>query len=91
MKEFLMKLMAHKLAMIPLFIGGLFLLAIKALTQAKIALLIAGIIFGKKLLAGKNQGGGGGHQVEHVHAGSSAGWSGGAGGWSGGAGNVLPL
>lgn len=89
MKEFLMKLMAHKLAMIPLFIGGLFLLAIKALTQAKIALLIAGIIFGKKLLAGKNQGGG--HQVEHVHAGSSAGWSGGAGGWSGGAGNVLPL
>ncbi|XP_066248184.1 uncharacterized protein [Euwallacea similis] len=86
LKDFLMQLMAQKLAMLPLLIGGLFILAVKALTQAKIALLIAGIIFAKKLLANKNQG-----HVEHVHA--SSGWSGGsggaggwAGGWSGGAG-----
>ncbi|XP_066146143.1 keratin, type I cytoskeletal 10-like [Euwallacea fornicatus] len=80
LKDFFMQLMAQKLAMLPLFIGGLFILAVKALTQAKIALLIAGIIFGKKLLTNKNQG-----HVEHVH--SSSGWnggSGGAGGWAGG-------
>lgn len=85
MKDFLMMVMAHKLAMIPLLIGGLFVLALKALTQAKVALLIAGIIFAKKLLANRNNGG----HVEHVHASpSSGGWTGGAGGgWAGGAGN----
>ncbi|XP_050304359.1 uncharacterized protein LOC126741925 [Anthonomus grandis grandis] len=81
MKDFFMQMMAHKLAMIPLLIGGLFILAVKALTQAKIALLIAGIIFGKKLLA--NKGGNGGGHVEHVQAGWSAGGGAGAGGWGG--------
>lgn len=80
-----MMVMAHKLAMIPLLIGGLFVLALKALTQAKVALLIAGIIFAKKMLANRNNGG----HVEHVHAApSTGGWAGGAGGgWAGGAGN----
>ncbi|CAG9760723.1 unnamed protein product [Ceutorhynchus assimilis] len=98
MKDFFMMIMAHKLAMIPLFIAGLFILAVKAFTQAKIALLIAGIIFAKKLMASKEQGhGSGGHgHVEHVSSGwsggaaggASGGWSsgGGAGGWNGGGG-----
>ncbi|XP_060529142.1 uncharacterized protein LOC132703725 [Cylas formicarius] len=82
LKDFLMDVMAHKIAMIPLLIAGLFVLALKALTYAKIAFLIAGIIWAKKLIASKNQGGG---QVQHVHA--SAGWNGGAGGgWNGGGG-----
>ncbi|GJQ85509.1 hypothetical protein Trydic_g23095 [Trypoxylus dichotomus] len=61
-------------AMIPVAIAGLFLLAGKALITAKIALLIAGIIALKKLVAARNSGGGGG----------SGGWIGGGhggGGW----------
>ncbi|KAH1009425.1 uncharacterized protein LOC109535245 [Dendroctonus ponderosae] len=91
LKDFMMMLFAHKLAMLPLLVGGLFILAVKALTQAKIALLIAGIIFAKKMLANRNQGA---EHVEHVQAsgwnggghGAAAGWSGaaGGGGWDGG-------
>lgn len=66
-------------AMIPVAIAGLFLLAGKALITAKIALLIAGIIALKKLVAAKNsgQGGwsGGGHGGGH-----GGGWQSG-GGW----------
>ncbi|XP_046973263.1 uncharacterized protein LOC124539927 [Vanessa cardui] len=63
-------------AMIPLAIAGLFILAGKALIVSKIALLLAGIIALKKIIAQKNGGGGGGHE--------SHGWSsggGGSGGW----------
>lgn len=84
----MMMLFAHKLAMLPLLVGGLFILAVKALTQAKIALLIAGIIFAKKMLANRNQG----EHVEHVQA---SGWNGGghgaAAGWSGAAGNFFAI
>ncbi|XP_041985133.1 uncharacterized protein LOC121737545 [Aricia agestis] len=61
-------------AMIPLAIAGLFVLAGKALIVSKIALLLAGIIALKKIIAQKNSGGGG-HE--------SHGWSsgGGSGGW----------
>lgn len=73
----LMGLAAKMIAMIPVAIAGLFLLAGKALITAKIALLISGIIAIKKLFAKKHSGGGGG--------GGGAGWQpsggGGSGGW----------
>lgn len=67
-------------AIVPLAIGGLFLLAGKALIISKIALVLSLIIALKKLLSQKQGGGGGGggHQ-QHHH-----GWqpsSGGGGGW----------
>jgi lactoylglutathione lyase len=65
-------------AIVPLAIGGLFLLAGKALIISKIALVLSLIIALKKLLSQK-QGGGGGHHHESHH-----GWqpsSGGGGGW----------
>ncbi|XP_076266702.1 uncharacterized protein LOC143200179 [Rhynchophorus ferrugineus] len=81
MQQFLMQIIAKKIAMIPLFIGGLFFLSLKALADAKVALLIAGIIFAKKLIASK-QAGGAGAGVQHVSAGWSSG--GGSSGWNGG-------
>ncbi|XP_047539768.1 uncharacterized protein LOC125073110 [Vanessa atalanta] len=63
-------------AMIPLAIAGLFILAGKALIVSKIALLLAGIIALKKIIAQKNGGGGGGHES---HGWSSGGGS--SGGW----------
>ncbi|XP_050357725.1 uncharacterized protein LOC126778277 isoform X1 [Nymphalis io] len=63
-------------AMIPLAIAGLFILAGKALIVSKIALLLAGIIALKKIIAQKNSGGGGGHES---HGWSSGGGS--SGGW----------
>lgn len=63
-------------AMIPVAIAGLYLLAGKALIISKIALLLAGIIGIKKLLASKQS--------------SSSGWSSsgsGGGGWSSGGGH----
>ncbi|XP_030768097.1 putative lysozyme-like protein [Sitophilus oryzae] len=86
LKELLMQIVAKKIALIPLFIAGLFVLALKALTDAKVALLIAGIIFAKKLIAQKHAGG----STQHVSAGWSSGGGGGggwnSGGWSGGSG-----
>lgn len=68
-------------AMIPVAIAGLYLLAGKALIISKIALLLAGIIGLKKLLASKQSGGGG-----HSSGWSSGGGGGGGGGWSSGGG-----
>ncbi|XP_039760418.1 uncharacterized protein LOC120634092 [Pararge aegeria] len=65
-------------AMIPLAMAGLFVLAGKALIVSKIALLLAGIIALKKIIAQKNGGGGGGGGHE------SHGWSSGGGGGSSG-------
>ncbi|XP_068625721.1 uncharacterized protein [Battus philenor] len=62
-------------AMIPLAIAGLFILAGKALIVSKIALLLAGIIALKKIIAQKNSGGG------HESHGWSSGGGGGSGGW----------
>ncbi|CAH4036959.1 unnamed protein product [Pieris brassicae] len=64
-------------AMIPVAIAGLFILAGKALIVSKIALLLAGILALKKLIAAKNSGGA--SQDSH----SSHGWSSGgaSGGW----------
>ena len=74
--------MAMKMAaMIPMAIAGLYMLAGKALIVSKIALLLAGIMALKKLVAAKQGGGGGG---------GSSGWSsGGSGGsgWSNGGGS----
>jgi lactoylglutathione lyase len=73
----MMGLAAKVAALVPLAIGGLFLLAGKALIISKIALVLSLIIALKKLLSQK-QGGGGGHHHEMHH-----GWqpSGGGGGW----------
>ncbi|XP_073963190.1 DUF1676 domain-containing protein Osi12 [Choristoneura fumiferana] len=60
-------------AMMPVAIAGLFLLAGKALIVSKIALLLAGIIALKKIMAQKS---GGGHD-----SGWSSGGSSGGGGW----------
>lgn len=79
MMSMMMMGMAMKMAaMVPMAIAGLYVLAGKALIVSKIALLLAGIMALKKLLAQKQSGGGG----------SSAGWSsgGGSGGWSNGGG-----
>ncbi|KAK9879991.1 hypothetical protein WA026_008504 [Henosepilachna vigintioctopunctata] len=70
----MMGIAAKMAALIPVAIAGLFLLAGKALITAKIALLLAGIIAIKKLVASKQQSGhGGGH--------SSGGWQSSGGGW----------
>lgn len=73
---------AKMLAIKAYFLAGLFLLAKKALIISKIALLIAGIIAVKKLVASKHAGHG--ESVSHVYAGHGgghdAGWSGGYGG-----------
>jgi len=73
----MMGLAAKAAALVPLAIGGLFLLAGKALIVSKIALVLSLIIALKKLLSQKH-GGGGGHHHEVHH-----GWqpSGGGGGW----------
>ncbi|XP_050685632.1 uncharacterized protein LOC126980053 [Leptidea sinapis] len=59
-------------AMIPLAIAGLFVLAGKALIISKIALLLAGIIALKKLIAAKNSSGG--HESQGWSSGGSGGW-----------------
>lgn len=69
MAGFMMKM----LSMVPIAIAGLYILAGKALIVSKIALLLAGIIGLKKIVASKQSGGGGGQQ----------GWSSGGGGGSG--------
>lgn len=85
MGHMMMGLAAKLMALIPVAIAGLFLLAGKALITAKIALLISGIIAIKKLFAAKKNSGGGG--AAHVSwqpsgGGSSGGWqSGGGAGW----------
>jgi len=70
----MMGLAAKAAALVPLAIGGLFLLAGKALIISKIALVLSLIIALKKLLSHKH--GGHHHEVHH-------GWqpSGGGGGW----------
>lgn len=81
LKFFIATLAAKKLAMIPLYLGALFLLALKALITAKAALLIVGLVVFKKLLFAKSSGGGHGHTaVHHVQAGGHGGYGG--GGWS---------
>lgn len=70
MAGFLMKLMS----MVPVAIAGLYILAGKALIISKIALLLAGIIGLKKIVAAKQSGGGG-------QQGWPAGGSGSGGGW----------
>lgn len=66
-------------AMVPAAIAMLYVLAGKALIISKIALLLAGIMAIKKLIASKQGGGGGG---------GASGWSsgGGGGGWQSGGG-----
>jgi len=70
----MMDLAAKAAALVPLAIGGLFLLAGKALIISKIALVMSLTIALKKLLSHKH----GGHHNEVHH-----GWqpSGGVGGW----------
>ncbi|EDW14703.1 uncharacterized protein LOC6573151 [Drosophila mojavensis] len=71
-------MMATKLmGMLPIAMGALYILAGKALIISKIALLLAGIIGLKKLMAGKSSGG---------SSGWSSGGGGGGGGWSSGGG-----
>jgi lactoylglutathione lyase len=81
----MMGMMAMGLAMkaaaiVPLAIGGLFLLASKALIISKIALVLSLIIALKKLLSQK-QGGGGGHHHHDSHHGWQPSSGGGGGGW----------
>ncbi|XP_034112558.1 uncharacterized protein LOC117573446 [Drosophila albomicans] len=66
------------MGMLPIAMGALYILAGKALIISKIALLLAGIIGLKKLMAGKSSGGSSGW--------SSGGGGGGGGGWSSGGG-----
>lgn len=76
----MMGLAAKMIAMVPVAIAGLFLLAGKALITAKIALLISGIIAIKKLFAAKHSSGGGhGWQASSGHGGG--GWQSSGGGW----------
>lgn len=77
MNGMMMGMAAKMMAMIPMAIAGLFVLAGKALITSKIALMLAGIIALKKLLASKGGGGGGGHGGWQ----SSGGGGGGGGGW----------
>lgn len=74
----MMGLAAKAAAIVPLAIGGLFLLAGKALIISKIALVLSLIIALKKLLSQK-QGGGGGHHHDTHHGWQPSG--GGGGGW----------
>ncbi|XP_055616363.1 uncharacterized protein LOC129762274 [Toxorhynchites rutilus septentrionalis] len=73
MSMMIMGFMMKMAAMVPVAIAGLYILAGKALIVSKIALLLAGIIGLKKLVASKQSGGGGG--------GWSSGGSGHGGGW----------
>lgn len=68
-------------ALVPVAIAGLYLLAGKALIVSKIALLLAGIIGLKKLLASKQSSGSGSGGWS---SGASQGWSQGSGGSHGG-------
>lgn len=77
----MMGLAAKMAALIPIAIGGLFLLAGKALITAKIALLISGIIALKKLFASKSGGGGGGGHGGWQSGGGGGGWQSSGGGW----------
>ncbi|KAG5876231.1 hypothetical protein JTB14_011674 [Gonioctena quinquepunctata] len=84
MKGMMMGSAVKMFAMVPLGIGGIFLLAKKALIIAKIALLLSGIMAVKKLL-GSKQGGGGGHSSGgHGSGGHSSGGHGSGGHSSGG-------
>lgn len=79
----LMMLIGAKLSMLgALAIGGLFLLAKKALITAKIALMLSAIIGLKKLFG--NKGGGGDTKVQDVWASPSHGGGGHGGGYGGG-------
>lgn len=82
MGSMMMGLAAKLMALIPVAIAGLFLLAGKALITAKIALLISGIIAIKKLFAAKkHDGGGGGGGWQPSSGGSSGPWQSSGGGW----------
>lgn len=80
---------AKLIALIPIFLGGLALLAVKALVVAKIALVLAAVLGFQKFagssggglnLLSKVSGGGGGQQSYGAPAGGSGqGWSSGAG------------
>lgn len=69
----MMGFMMKMAAMVPVAIAGLYILAGKALIVSKIALLLAGIIGLKKLLASKQSGG----------SSQTQGWSQGGGGGGG--------
>lgn len=77
----MMGMAAKMAALVPIAIGGLFLLAGKALITAKIALLISGIIAIKKLFASKSGGGGGGGHGGWQSGGGGGGWQSSGGGW----------
>lgn len=66
MSMMMMGFMMKMAAMVPLAIAGLYILAGKALIVSKIALLLAGIIGLKKLLASKQSQG---------HSSDAGGWS----------------
>lgn len=68
MAGFMMKLMS----MVPVAIAGLYILAGKALIVSKIALLLAGIIGLKKIVASKQSSGG--HQQGWSSGGGGTGW-----------------
>jgi len=76
----MMGLAAKVAALVPLAIGGLFLLAGKAFIISKIALVLSLIIALKKLLSQKQGGGGGGHHHEMHHGWQPSG-GGGGGDW----------
>ncbi|PSN49209.1 hypothetical protein C0J52_16944 [Blattella germanica] len=67
-------------AVVPMALGGLFLLAGKALIISKIALVLSLIIALKKLLGNKQGGGGDHHHMSHGWQ-SGGGGGGGGGGW----------
>ncbi|XP_023163495.2 uncharacterized protein LOC111594439 [Drosophila hydei] len=80
-------MMATKLmGMLPIAMGALYILAGKALIISKIALLLAGIIGLKKLMAGKSSGGSSGWSSGGGGGGGGGGWSSGGGGGGGGGG-----
>lgn len=73
-------------AMVPVAIAGLYMMAGKALIISKIALLLAGILGIKKLLASKqsSSSSSGGWQSSGSGGGGGSGWQSGGGGGSGG-------
>lgn len=71
---------AKLVAMIPIFLGGLVLLATKALIVAKIAFVLAASLAAQKLIGG----GGSGFNLLSKFAGAGAGTGGAAQGWSAG-------
>ncbi|KAH8360062.1 hypothetical protein KR093_010420 [Drosophila rubida] len=72
------------MGMLPIAMGALYILAGKALIISKIALLLAGIIGLKKLMAGKSSGGSSGWSSGGGGGGGGGGWSSGGGGGGGG-------